>query len=161
MQTAAPGAVAVLVCALLSPAAGEDGPRRDGSTGGKAARAERLERLHAAIEKAFERCDSGPLRRAFSPRVKTYLASRTLAVRQGYYGADQALLILRRGFEGRTTVRFRLKDLDDAAPEDDRRVVEARWLHRRAGAAKSEARLTFTLAEEGGVWYIREIRERK
>ncbi len=161
IQTAAPGAAAFLVCALLFDSATADPPRAGSSSSEEPERNGRLRRLHAAIERAFQRCDSSLLKTAFSPRVKTFLSSRALGIRQGYYGADQALLMLRRGFEGRTTMRFKLGPPDDAAQQAGRRVVPARWLYRDDGASKSETRLSFTLAPEGGAWFIREIRELK
>jgi hypothetical protein len=150
-----PGAAALLVFALLS-AAGLEGlcaaaSERDG----------RLGALRDAIDTAFRQCDVAPLHGAFSRRVKTCLASRALGIRRGYYGADQSLLILRRGFAGRSTLRFRLESLDDAPPQSGRRVVTARWVYRDEGASKSATRLAFTLARDGHIWSIREIREMK
>jgi hypothetical protein len=161
IATAVPGAAALLMCAVLSA------PGAELSRGGAAwavavpGTDERLRHLHAAIEAAFQRCDVALLRDAFSRRVKTYLSSRALGVRQGYYGADQVLLMLRRGFDGRKTLRFRLGAPDDAVQQNGRRAVRARWLYRDEGASKSEARLSFTLAPEGEDWCIREIRELK
>ena len=119
----------------------------------------RIERLSSAIEGAFRRCDSSLLKGCFSPRVKTFLSSRSLGVRQGYYGADQVLLILQRGFAGRSTLRFRLDQPDEPAPQLGRRVLPSLWRFKDEGTPKSEARLSFTLAPEGGAWFIREIRE--
>jgi hypothetical protein len=161
ISAAVPGAAVLLTCALLftparaEAAVGRSSPPRDPDREG------RLDRLHASIETAFQRCDSAILKSAFSPRVKTLLASRALGVRQGYYGADQVLLILWRSFEGRTTLRFKLDVPDGATQSDPRRVVSARWFYRDEGAAKSVTRLSFTLVLEGGVWYVREIREQK
>jgi hypothetical protein len=160
IRTAGPGATGFLLGVLLLSAAAV------ASQGGAipAAAPERvdaLRRLHAAIEAAFERCDHTLLKSAFSKRVKTFLSSKALAVKQGYYGADQALLILRRGFEGRSTLRFKLSALDDSIPQNERTALRALWLYREEGASKSEARLTFTLVPEDGAWCIREIRELK
>jgi len=159
--TVVPGAATFALCALLvaAPVAGvaasggspEEDPERDAGLGD----------LSEAIESAFRLCDVEPLRTAFSRNVKTLLSSRTLGVRQGYYGADQVLLILRRGFRSRTTVRFKLGDRDDAVPQSERRLLSARWLYRDEGDSKSEARLSFTLARDGPAWHIREIRELK
>ena len=159
IATAVPGAAALLLCALLSVPAAAGAPRGGPAPGSE--REEGLRRLHAAIEDAFQRCDPRPLKRAFSKRVKTLLSSRALGVRQGYYGADQVLLFLQRAFEDRATLRFKLGAPDDAPQENGRSAVRARWLYRDEGASKSEARLSFTLAAEGGDWLIREIRELK
>ena len=161
IATAVPGAAALLLCALLFVPAAAGAPRGGVSPGSGADREEGLQRLHAAIEEAFERCESTPLKRAFSRRVKTLMSSRALGVRQGYYGADQVLLFLQRAFEGRATLRFKLVTPDDAPPGNARRALRARWLYRDEGASKSEARLSFALAAEGGDWLIREIRELK
>jgi hypothetical protein len=161
IRTAVPGAVVFFLCALLFIAAATASSRGGAASTAGPDPAEGLRRLHAAIEAAFQRCDHTQLRAAFSNRVKTLLSSKALGVRQGYYGADQALLILRRGFEGRTTLRFKLADLDDTTRQEARPAVRARWLYRDEGASKSEARLSFTLALEGGTWCIREIRELK
>src|SRR3989441_7604546 len=156
---AVPGAVVLLLCALLCVPAAAEASRGGAPSSVESERDERLGRLHAAIEAAFQGCDATPLGNTFSKRVKTFLSSRALGVRQGYYGADQALLILRRGFEGRTTLRFKLAAPDDGAQQNGRRTVRARWLYREEGESKSEARLSFTLAPEGEDWCIREIRE--
>jgi hypothetical protein len=149
------------MCALLFVPAAAGGPLGGSSSSEEPERDGRLWRLHAAIERTFQRCDASLLKTAFSPRVKTFLSARALGVRQGYYGADQALLILRRGFEGRTTLRFKLGAPDDAAQQAGRRVIPARWLYRDEGASISERRLSFTLAPEGAAWFIPEIREMK
>ena len=159
--TAVPGAAPFLLCALLFVAAAAESTHARTSPSEDPEQDEGLSRLHAAIEAAFQRCDVAPLRSAFSRRVKTLLSSRALGVRQGYYGADQALLILGRGFEGLRTLRFRLAEPDDAARQDGRLAVRARWVYREESASKSEVRLSFTFAPEGGDWCIREIRELK
>jgi hypothetical protein len=162
IRTAVPGATGLVLCALLllfpskAPTSQEVVVSAD-----RPEQADALRRLHAAIESAFTRCDHTLLKSAFSNRVKTFLSSKALAVRQGYYGADQAVLILRRGFEGRTTLRFILSALDESSQQNERTALRARWLYREEGASKSEARLTFTLVPEGGTWCIREIREMK
>lgn len=119
---------------------------------------ERLLALQAAIEEAFGRCDAGPLRPAFSRRLKVYLAADSLGIDGGYYGADQALLILRRVFAGRTTERF---TLDTARPDaaGDETTTRARWSFLHGGVPGAEVRLAFTLMAEGKGWSVREIRE--
>lgn len=161
IEAASPAVAALFACALLFVPEASAMSRGGASSPVEPERNERFKRLHAAIETAFQRCDSAALKAAFSPRVKTFLSSRAFGVRRGYYGADQVLLILRRGFEGRTTLRFRLETPDDAAQQAGRRVVPALWRYRYEGAPKSETRLSFTLASEGEAWYIREIREMK
>ena len=161
IATAVPGAAVLLLCALLCVPAAAEASRGGAPSFAETERDERLRRLHGAIEAAFLGCHATPLGAAFSKRLKTFLSSRALGVRQGYYGADQALLILRRGFDGRTTLRFKLGALDEGAQQNGRRIVRARWLYREEDGSKSEARLSFTLATEGGDWCIREIRELK
>ena len=70
----------------------------------------RLAALHGVIEKAFVRGDAKLLRPAMSRRVKTYVASSALGASDGYYGADQTLLLFRAhpDLEGHFSVRFRL-----------------------------------------------------
>ena len=161
IATAVPGAAALLLCAFLCVPAAAEASRGGAPSFAETERDERLRRLHGAIEAAFLGCHATPLGTAFSKRLKIFLSSRALGVRQGYYGADQALLILRRGFDGRTTLRFKLGALDEGAQQNGRRIVRARWLYREEDGSKSEARLSFTLATEGGDWCIREIRELK
>ena len=161
IKTAAPRVAALYACALLILPGAASTSRVGASSAAEPERNDRLRQLHAAIETAFQRCDAALLKAAFSPRVKTFLSSRALGVRQGYYGADQVLLILRRGFEGRTTLRFSLDAPDDSTPQAGRSVILSLWRYRDEGAPKSETRLSFTLAPEGGAWYIREIREMK
>ncbi|OLE67166.1 MAG: hypothetical protein AUG09_03845 [Acidobacteria bacterium 13_1_20CM_2_68_7] len=161
-RTAALGAALVILCAgLAPPPASANGRPAPASTAAEPAHDDYLPGLHAAIESAFARCDPSPLKTAFSPRVKTYLASPVFEIPAGYYGADQVLLMLRRWFAGRTTMRFRLDPLESAARADGRHIVAARWQYREEGSSRSNVRLQFTLAPEGPVWYIREIREQK
>jgi hypothetical protein len=158
LVSTARGTVALLGCVLLlSGGLTGAAPAASPSSGAQGQNA-RIEHLHDAIEAAFQRCDSSLLKGSFSPRVKTLLSSRALGIRQGYYGADQVLVILQRGFEGRITLRFRL-DRPGGAEEDRRRVLPALWRYRDAGASRTEAHLSFTLAPEGTGWFIREIRE--
>ena len=150
-----PSAAVLLACALLLLAAGcgpalAAGPRDP-----------ELQALRRAIETAFRRCETAPLEGSFSPRVKTYLSSRALGVRPGYYGADQALLILKRGFSGRRTLRFTLAKMDDVRESDGRRVVPARWRFRDDRTESADVRLSLTLAREAASWTLREIREMK
>jgi len=153
-----PGAAVLIACVLLLSAESPDGSflaAPSESAGGADA-------LRDAIQNAFGHCDATPLDGAFSRRVKTYLASGGLGVRAGYYGADQARLMLRRGFAGRRTVRFRLGTPEDSGDMSGHRMIlTARWLYRDPGGSKTEARLSLTLAREGPSWFIRELRELK
>jgi len=161
-RTAALGAALVVLCAGPAPLqAKANGRPAPASTTAEPTHDDYPTRLHAAIESAFARCDPSPLRTAFSPRVKTHLASPVFEIPAGYYGADQILLMLRRWFAGRTTMRFRLDPLESAHRADGRHIVAARWQYREEGSSRSNVRLLFTLAPEGPVWYIREIREQK
>ena len=128
-----------------------EGPDRDPPIGA----------LRHAIETAFGECDAAPLKTFLSRRVKTFLSSRALGARHGYYGADQVLMILRRAFRDRATLRFRLGSHDDPDALEGRFTLAARWLYRDEGTSKSEARLSFTVVREGAAWTIREIRELK
>src|SRR5258705_5439168 len=151
IRTAVPGATGFLLCVLLFSAAGV--ASQGGAVPAAAPeRADGLRRLHAAIEAAFGRCDHTLLKSAFSKRVKTFLSSKALAIKQGYYGADQALLILRLWFEGGTTLRFKLSALEDANQQNERTALRARWLYREEGASKSEAQLSLSLVPEDGTW---------
>src|SRR5262245_59904909 len=163
MRTAVPGATGIVlwVLFLLFLASAAATSQDVAVPAARPEQTEALRRLHASIELAFTRCDHTLLQSAFSKRVKTFLSSKSLAVRQGYYGADQAVLILRRGFESRTTLRFILSALDESSAPNERTALRARRLYCEEGASKSEARLTFTLVPEGGTWCIREIREMK
>jgi hypothetical protein len=140
----------VLALALPPPVAGGDGD--EGTP-------ERLRALQAAVETAFSRCDARPLRGAFSRRLKVYMAADGLGIEGGYYGADQALLILKRMFAGRSTVRFTLDTVRPPPGATAQAVARARWGFREAGAPASEVRLAFTFMPEGSGWYLREIRE--
>ena len=159
-DTAIPGATAFFLCALLgtSPVAAS-GASPGGNVEEDSERDPRLKPLRDAIEMAFKTCDAGSLDTAFSREVKTYLSSRALGVRPGYYGVDQVRMILRRSFKGRATVRFGLNGHDGPASSGGSRFLIARWLFRDDGGPKVEARLSFTLAREDATWRIREIRE--
>jgi hypothetical protein len=161
-DTAIPGAAAFLLCTLLAAGPAPDITASPGNSAEENTDHDpRLKQLRDTIETAFRHCDAAPLGNAFSRGVKSYLSSRALGVRQGYYGADQVLMILRRSFKGRSTVRFKLGDQDELVPQGGRRLVTARWLYRDESGPKLDARLSFTLRREGAVWHIREIREMK
>jgi len=113
-----------------------------------------------ALQAAFTDCDPGPVQPFLSRRLKTYLALGDLGPESGYYGADQAVLMLRRLFARRTTLRFALAELPDR-PGHAPVVLSARWTFRDDGSDRGEAQLAFTLGSEPGGWRIREIRAQK
>ena len=113
-----------------------------------------------ALQTAFTDCDPAALRPFLSRRLKTFIALGDLGPESGYYGADQAALVLRRLFVERTTTRFTLTP----APEHPGQapvVLSSRWTFRDDGAVRGEAHLAFTLASESGAWRLREIRALK
>jgi hypothetical protein len=130
----------------------------NGDEGDRARPRDPLTSAQAAIEEAFGRSDPQPLRPLLSRRLKVDLAADSLGIDAGYYGADQALLILRRVFAGRATMRFALEPLR-AAAADDERTTRARWVFRHRGVPGAEVRLSFTLMTDGDAWFVREIRE--
>ena len=155
------GAVPVVVLTLLHTAA-QPPPGEAGERAGtpRDPRDSRLQGIHDTIERTFLRCDARELRPALSRRVKIYVSTGLLGTGDGYFGADQLLLLLRRLFAGRSTVRF------TALPAPPRQragqtILTARWLSRDVGGAEQEMRVSFTLAPEGPGWSIREIRELK
>ena len=113
------------------------------------------------VTDAFVQADAQHLSSTLSPRMKTYVACPLLGLGDGYYGADQMRLLLRRLFRDRETVRFRILQPIQRTGPDGSAVVMAVWSYREAGAPPSEARLTFTFAREGEAWRVREIRELK
>jgi hypothetical protein len=145
----------VLQTVLLGALAISDRPAADGGS------SDSLHDLHAAIERAFVRCDTEPLRSSFSRRVKTYVASGALGVADGYYGADQILLVLGHLFAERSTIRFASLEETPRRTRDGQAVLPARWRYREEGSPEAEVGIAFTLAPEGGTWYIREIRDLK
>lgn len=120
----------------------------------------RLQRASETIERAFLRCDADDLGSTLSRRVKIYVSAGLVGTGQGYFGAGQLVLLLRRLFEGRSTTRFSPL-APPPSPRSGRAVLAARWLSRDFGGAEQEVRLAFTLAQEGSDWSIREIRELK
>lgn len=159
LRLAALGAAPFLLLAFLIAPSPE--PAQGRRAGGASPAAEGLRKIHAAIETAFARCDAGALRGAFSRRLKTYIAAADLGIANGYYGADQVLLMLRRVFEGRSTLRFTFEAPGKDTARDGPAVLPARWVYREEGTPKAEVGLSFTLAPEGSAWHIREIRELK
>jgi hypothetical protein len=122
---------------------------------------ERLQRLQDAIAAAFTRADAGQLSAVFSVRMKTYAACAQLGVEDGYYGADQMQILLRRLFRGRITERFQILDRAERARADGLAVVTALWSYRQPGSPPGEIRLSFTIAPEADAWHVREIRDMK
>jgi hypothetical protein len=120
-----------------------------------------LAELHQQVERAFVRCDAALLRPVLSRRSKTFVASRALAPADGYYGADQLLLLFERLFEGRTTVRFTALSPDPKPRRDGRASLPIRWTSIGSDRSRSEISLALILAREGTDWKIREIRDQK
>ena len=155
-------AVSLLPLAAARPP--QDSPPSRGARGdtGPGPRGEdRLAIVQESIEQAFVRCDAAPLEQLLARRVKIYVSAGGLGISDGYYGADQLLLMMRRMLEGRSTVRFSLLPAGARSRTGGQARVSALWLYREEGAPESEARISFTLAPEGGHWTIREIREMK
>ena len=158
---------ATLTVSFLPPAAArppQDSPpsrAARGETGPGPRREDHLAVVQESIEQAFVRCDPAPLERFLARRVKIYVSAGSLGISDGYYGADQLLLLVRRMLEGRSTVRFTLLPAGTRSRTGGQARVSALWLYREEGAPESEARISFTLAPEGGHWTIREIREMK
>ncbi|PYS96244.1 MAG: hypothetical protein DMF50_05375 [Acidobacteria bacterium] len=129
-------------------------PRRPGDEA-----AEGLHKAAETLEKAFTRGDARDLRGLLPRRLKTYVSSRALAIADGYYGSDQVLLILRRIFERRVTLRFAPLEAETRPRARARATFSALWVFRDEDAPASEARITFVFAPEGSAWTIREIRD--
>jgi hypothetical protein len=113
------------------------------------------------VTDAFVQGDEPRLSSTLSPKMKTYVACPLLGLGDGYYGADQMRLLLRRLFRDRETVRFRILQPTKGTGPDGSAVVMAVWSYREGGAPPTDARLTFTFAREGEAWRVREIRELK
>jgi hypothetical protein len=147
------GAAPILAAVAPAFADEPDGAGRPADAG--------LAGLHAAIETAFSRCDAAALRSAFPRRLKSWVGAPTLGIEEGYYGADQAILILRRAFATRTTLRFAFETPRPAPAAATPATAPARWSFRQEGIGRMEIRLLFTVARDGATWTIREIREVK
>ena len=133
----------------------------DASGGAGEPREAGLDEIENLIVASFEKSDADRLATAFSRRVKTYVACAPLADADGYYGADQMRLLLRRMFRGRETVRFRILEPATRRRPDGLAVLTAVWAFRESSAPVSQARLSFALGPEGGSWRVREIRDLK
>lgn len=113
------------------------------------------------VADAFQRADADRLAASLSPRLKTYVACAALGVGDGYYGADQMRILLRRLFRDRETVRF-LSLPPPAAPRADGTAVSmVAWTYRDAGSPQVEARLALSFGLEREGWRLREIRDLK
>jgi len=117
-----------------------------------------MHRLQDEIGIGFTNGEADRIARLLSPKMKSYVACRMLADADGYYGADQLLLLLRRLFRGRATTGFRVVQAAAQRP-DGQAVMQAIWTFRESGAAAADIRLAFTLAREAGAWRLREIRD--
>ena len=141
---------AVLVSARSPGAtAGEQGEGRE---------APPFEAVRDPIRAAFARGDADRLRPVLSRRTKTYVSLEETGAPDGYYGADQLILLFRRMFAGLTTVRLSFGDPAEGPRPDGQAALTAQWIHRRDTGGRSETRLAFILALEAGAWRIREIR---
>lgn len=144
--------LALLLAALAAPA------RAAVDTEERPAVDPELLRHQSEIAAGFNGADADRVARLLSPRLKTYVACRLLAEADGYYGADQLKLLLRRLFRGRQTTGFTV--VTPAGPRPDgQAVLQAIWAYRDAASPTGQLRLAFTLAREAGAWRLREIRD--
>ena len=117
-----------------------------------------LLRHESEIMAGFSEADADRVARLLSPRLKTYVACHPLAREDGYYGADQLRLLLRRLFRGRETTGFKV--VTQVSPrQDGQAVLQAIWSYRDAVSPTAQLHLAFTLAREAGAWRLREIRD--
>lgn len=121
----------------------------------------RVERAFSLIERAFLRGEADLLAPTLSRRVKIFLSVPLLRVPDGYYGADQVVVLLRRAFAGRSTVRFVSLPRAPRPRPGGQVVLAARWSSRDEGSVEAEHRLSFVLAPENDALTVREIRELK
>jgi hypothetical protein len=139
----------VAICSCLLAAAPGAAPGPSGTE---------LRHMEEEITAGFVGGDADRIARLLSPHMKTYVACRLVAEADGYYGSDQLRLLLRRLFRGRETVRFEV--LQPAVPRAGGQAsMQALWSFRDSGSTSPEVRLAFTLAPEGNVWRLREIRD--
>ena len=117
-----------------------------------------LQRQQAEIVAAFGAADADRVAELLSPRLKTYVACPAVAREDGYYGADQLRLLLRRLFRGRESAGFRIVT-PVSKRQDGQAVLQAIWSYRESGATGAQMHLAFTLAREAGAWRLREIRD--
>lgn len=115
-------------------------------------------RHQSEITAGFTTADADRVARLLSPRLKTYVACRLLAEADGYYGADQLRLLLRRLFRGRETTGFKVETAPGPRPEGQA-VLQAIWTFRDATSPTGQLHLAFTLAREAHTWRLREIRD--
>lgn len=117
-----------------------------------------LQRQQSEIVAAFVAGDADRVAGLLSPRLKTYVACPAVAREDGYYGADQLRLLLRRLFRGRESAGFRVVT-PVSKRQDGQAVLQAIWSYRESGATGAQMHLAFTLAREAGAWRLREIRD--
>lgn len=113
------------------------------------------------VADAFQRADADRLAASLSQRLKTYVACAALGVGDGYYGADQMHILLRRLFRDRETVRFRALPPPMTPRADGTAVARVAWSYRDAGSPPAETRLALSFAREAEGWRLREIRDLK
>lgn len=113
------------------------------------------------VADAFQRADADRLAAALSPKLKTYVACGALGVGDGYYGADQMRILLRRLFRDRETVKFKALPPPMAPRPDGTAVAMVAWTYRDAGSPQAEARLVLSFSREREGWRLREIRDLK
>jgi hypothetical protein len=159
LQRSLPVAIALVASFVLAPAATRAGAGP--VPGPSAAQQARLAHTSSLIESAFLRGEADLLAPALSRRVKIFLAVPPLEVPDGYYGADQVIVLFRRAFAGRSTLRFAAHAPEPRARAGGQVLLTARWSARDASSVEMEHRLTFVLAPEDDALTVREIRELK
>jgi len=122
--------------------------------------ADPLREAHALLERAFQRGEAAALRPLLPRRLKIYLSCRSIGIPEGYYGADQTVLLFERAFEERSTMRFSSIDPPQRIGDEGQAVIVAHWQFRQREGPGQEIHLSFSLALNGG-WTIREIRDLK
>ena len=123
-------------------------------------RTDPLRDAHAVLERVFQRGEAALLRPLLPRRLKIYLSCGSLGIPEGYYGADQMILLFDRLFGERLTTRFSALDPPQRGADEGQAVIVAHWQFRPREGPSQEVGLSFALALDGG-WTIREIRDLK
>ena len=120
---------------------------------------EQVDQALRQIEVAFRTAESRRLGPVLPRDSKVLVALDSFSQPEGYYAADQVILLFQEIFEAARVIHFHLDRKRLGSADAVVLYVPARWAVRTEESGIREARLQFTIRREDDAYYIRSIKE--
>ncbi len=150
--------VGAACCGLLLGMLSSAVPAKADTTGSRRLPPRLLQSLRQ-IESAFRQGDAARLAGVLPRDSKVMVGLDSFSRAKAYYAPDQVILIFRKIFRNLQIVHFHLEYDDLESSRSELLYVPATWSVRRGSSGLRDLRLQFTLRQEGGVYYVRGIKE--